>query len=281
MARSALIAAICCLALPAAVGFAASSKPKRKAKATGGGGFGVSSSKAPRLDPQAKRLLRDVGGDVDAAQEQCFQNALGRLREDAPELFDELMAAEGGLPTGRAHAKLVELFWDAVATYIPARQRATDGGMGAKMRAKVRMSSGSNMSRAIAVILARARPRTAGRCDCSAVDNSGQRGGRRRLRRRRAAAAPDPGGRGAVVLPRRRHFGAHGRTRRRRAPVRHVCVRRLSDSEAHRHLRLRTAQRRVAILRGSGTARGGGGGMGATWWSDRLLARAGRRLRRR
>ena len=48
------------------------------------------------------------------------------------------MEAKGGLPTGAAHAKLVELFWDAVAAYIPARQRAVgESGMSAKARRQI------------------------------------------------------------------------------------------------------------------------------------------------
>ena len=110
----------------------------KKAAAGGGGGFGASSAKQPKLDPKAKRILKEMGGNVDAAQEAHFQNAMRALRKDDPSVYEELMSARDGLPTGDAHAKLVELFWDAVAVYLPARERGTDGAsMGAKMKSKV------------------------------------------------------------------------------------------------------------------------------------------------
>ena len=131
------------LVTPARASFAGKSPKRKPAKKAGGGGFGSAPvAKLPKLDAKAKKLLQQLDGNVDAAQEQHFQGALQRLSRDDPALFDELMGADGGLPTGAAHAKLVELFWDAVAVYMPARKRAVDGGLGAKMRAKVEAIAG-------------------------------------------------------------------------------------------------------------------------------------------
>ncbi|EOD11855.1 hypothetical protein EMIHUDRAFT_214195 [Emiliania huxleyi CCMP1516] len=121
----------------------AASPRKGKATRPAGGGFGAAASKQTSLDAAAKRLLKEAGGDVDVAQEKSFQNAMRALSRSEPELFEAwpsldsgaLMEAKGGLPTGAAHAKLVELFWDAVAAYIPARQRSVgESGMSAKAR---------------------------------------------------------------------------------------------------------------------------------------------------
>ena len=136
------VAALLCLALAApSCGFAAAGGKggaKKKKPAAGGGGFGATANKEPKLDAKAAKILKQVGGNVDAAQEQHFQSALRRLEKKDPELFTVLMEAEGGLPTGDAHKKLVELFWDAVAVYMPARKRDTDSTkMGAEMRSKI------------------------------------------------------------------------------------------------------------------------------------------------
>lgn len=63
------------------------------------------------------------------------------------------MEAKGGLPTGAAHAKLVELFWDAVAAYIPARQRSVgESGMSAKARRQIDAIAGCAASAGPAVL---------------------------------------------------------------------------------------------------------------------------------
>jgi len=124
-----------------------------KPRPLGGGGFGVSKSKQPKLDAKAKRLLANLGGNIDAAQEQHFQAALKNLATKEPALHEELMAVEPGeLPTGEAHTKLVELFWDAAATYFPARQRSVDGGMSAGMNAKISAIAGCAAAAGPAVV---------------------------------------------------------------------------------------------------------------------------------
>ena len=95
------VAALLCLALAApSCGFAAAGGKggaKKKKPAAGGGGFGATANKEPKLDAKAAKILKQVGGNVDAAQEQHFQSALRRLEKKDPELFTVLMEAEGGL----------------------------------------------------------------------------------------------------------------------------------------------------------------------------------------
>ena len=133
--------------------FAKTTGKKTSKKPAAGGGFGAV-AKQPKLDAKAKKILEQAGGNVDAAQEQQFQNALQKLSKTEPELFEALMDAEGGLPTGPAHAKLNELFWDSVATYIPARggQRTVDGPMSSAAKRKISAIAGCSVASGPAVL---------------------------------------------------------------------------------------------------------------------------------
>lgn len=76
----------------------AASPRKGKATRPAGGGFGAAASKQTSLDAAAKRLLKEAGGDVDAAQEKSFQNAMRALSRSEPELFEAWPSLDSGVP---------------------------------------------------------------------------------------------------------------------------------------------------------------------------------------
>ena len=76
----------------------AASPRKGKATRPAGAGCGAAASKQTSLDAAAKRLLKEAGGDVDAAQEKSFQNAMRALSRSEPELFEAWPSLDSGVP---------------------------------------------------------------------------------------------------------------------------------------------------------------------------------------
>jgi SAM-dependent methyltransferase len=106
-------------------------KAKKKKKSIGGGGgFGApAQSAAPDPSPppapladDALKFLSDAGGNIDAAQSKMFDREVAKLRDEDPEVFEELQRSQSPsrVPTSnRASEKMTELTWDVICAFMP------------------------------------------------------------------------------------------------------------------------------------------------------------------
>mmetsp|Transcript_10055 Transcript_10055/g.18465 ORF Transcript_10055/g.18465 Transcript_10055/m.18465 type:complete len:474 (+) Transcript_10055:412-1833(+) len=147
------------------------------------GGFAkpTTMQQAPQLEAEAASCLDKAGGSIDMAQALYMNAGIERLRASDPSLFAELEGLSNAQKkqlvsevehqkdlsqSPRAHAKLVELTWDAVAAYLPL-EASTSSASQRKADSRGKPKGTSNAVRAKLTAIAKA-------CTASAVKEQSQ-----------------------------------------------------------------------------------------------------------
>ena len=149
MLRSILVASLCCSVPLSALGYR--SLPSNGIRLVHGmnlmmgGGFSrsVNKRKAPTLDPQAEKHLKDANGVLEIAQARFFHDSIQSLRLNSPDMYIKIENHKEMLKQGKlelsAHQKLVEMTWDTMAAYLPIISQNIDTASQAKVEKRLKL----------------------------------------------------------------------------------------------------------------------------------------------